>query len=104
MISVGPYLVGALQLAFVVAPLAFAAWKLRGALLPSWHGAPARLVESIVAVALLTWLMELLGVVGMLYAGTLIAASLLTASITAFLRAGGADIGLSRRAGESISA
>jgi predicted membrane channel-forming protein YqfA (hemolysin III family) len=102
-VSAGPYLVGALQLALVAVPLAFAAWKIRGAALPSWQGAPARLVEAITAVALLTWLMELLGVVGLLYAGTLIAASLLIASITAFLRAGGPDIGLSRRAGESMS-
>lgn len=104
MVSAGPYLLSALQLALVIAPLAFAAWKIRGAALPAWQGAPARLVEAITAVALLIWLMELLGVVGLLYAGTLIAASLLTASITAFLRAGGAGIGLSRRAGESISA
>ncbi len=103
MASAGSYLLGAIQLALVIAPLAFSAWKIRGAALPTWQGAPARLVESIVAVALITWLMELLGVVGLLYAGTLIAASLLTASITAFLRAGDSDIGLSRRAGESMS-
>ena len=35
--------------------------RLRQRLLPGWDGAPARLVESIVGIALLIWLSELLG-------------------------------------------
>ncbi len=103
MVSAGSYLLGAVQLALVVGPLAFSAWKLRGAVLPAWRGAPARLVEAITAIALLAWLMELLGVVGLLYAGALIALSLLAAAATAFLPGGDPDGRLTRRAGESPS-
>jgi hypothetical protein len=48
--------------------------------------------------------MEILGVLGLLYAGTLIVASLVTASLTTFLRAGGADSEPARRAGGALSA
>ncbi|MET0559674.1 MAG: hypothetical protein ABW065_13560 [Solirubrobacterales bacterium] len=102
MVSAGPYLLGVLQLALVVVPLAWSAFRIRQSVLPSWTGAPARLVESITAVALLTWLMEILGIVGLLYAGTLIVASLITACLTSFLRVGGPGGGLSRRAGETL--
>ena len=104
MVSAGSYLVGVLQLALVAAPLSWSAYRIRRAVLPRWTGAPARLVESILAVALLTWLMELLGVVGLLYAGTLIAASLITAAAVTLLPGGGAGNELTRRAGESLPA
>ena len=103
MVSAGSYLLGILQLALVAVPLAWSAYRIRRAALPTWTGAPARLVESILAVALLTWLMEALGLVNLLYAGTLIAASLIAAGLTTLLRVGGADGELSRRAGESLS-
>jgi len=77
MVDLGSYLLGALQLALVVGPICFSAYRLRRRLLPSWFGAPARLVESIVAVALLIWISEILGTVGLFYAGTLIAAAFL---------------------------
>jgi hypothetical protein len=76
-VDLGSYLLGAVQLALVLVPICFAAWRLRQRLLPGWVGAPARLVESIAAVALLVWLSEILGSLGLLYAGTLIAASVL---------------------------
>ena len=104
MVSAGSYLIGALQLALVIAPIAWSAYRIRRATLPTWTGAPARLVESITAVALLTWLMEILGVVGLLYAGTLIVASLITAAVVTLLPGGGADDGPSRRAGGTSSA
>ncbi|HEX8049934.1 MAG TPA: hypothetical protein VF504_00580, partial [Solirubrobacterales bacterium] len=75
--SLGSYLLGALQLALVVGPLAFTSYRLRRKLLPAWEGAPARLVESIAFVAVLIWISEILGTFGLFYAGTLIAASLL---------------------------
>lgn len=103
MVSAGPYLLGALQLALVVVPLAWSAYRIRAAVLPRWEGAPARLVESIAAVALLTWLMEILGVVGLLYAGTLIVAALLTAAATTLLPGGDPDGRLTRGAGEPPS-
>ena len=68
MVSVGSYLLGAAELAVVVLALGFSAVRLRARLLPSWSGAPARLVEAIIGVALLIWLSELLGAVELFYA------------------------------------
>jgi hypothetical protein len=79
-LSLGSYLLGVAQLALVAGPIAFSAYRLRQSLLPAWSGAPARLVEAIVAVALVIWLSEILGTFGLFYAGALIAASLLTAA------------------------
>jgi hypothetical protein len=93
MVDLGGYLLGVIQLALVVGPLAFSAYRLRQRLLPSWEGAPARLVESIVAIALLIWLSELLGTFGVFYAGALIVASLLVAGTMAFWPAGPAAAG-----------
>ena len=89
MLSLGSYLLGAAQAATLVAALGFAAYRLRARLLPDWLGPPARLVESIFAVALLIWLSELLGTVELFYAGTLLAAAILVASAAAFSPAGG---------------
>src|ERR1044072_8460626 len=89
MISAGSFLLGVVQLALVLVPSCFAAWRLRRRFLPSWSGAPARLVESGAAVALLILLSELLGTFGLFYAGTLIAASLLLGLATWFLPGGG---------------
>jgi hypothetical protein len=88
MVSLGSYLLGALQLALVVGPICFSAYKLRQKLLPTWHGAPARLVESITAVALIIWISEILGTVGLFYAGTLIAAAFLVLGTVAWWPAG----------------
>lgn len=89
MVDLGGYLLAAVQLALVVLPVGFSAWKLRQRFLPLWTGAPARLVESIVGIALVIWLSELLGLFGLFYAGTLIAAALLTCLAVAFLPGGG---------------
>ena len=88
MVDLGRYLLAVAQLALVVVPVGFSSYKLRQRLLPGWEGAPARLVESIVGVALLIWLSELLGLFGLFYAGALIAAALLTAGTMAFWPAG----------------
>jgi hypothetical protein len=94
MVDLGSYLLRALQLALVVAPVAFSAFRLRERLLPTWTGAPARLVESIVGIALLIWISELLGTFGLFYAGTLIAASVLLGLLIWFLPGGGAVGGI----------
>jgi len=110
MVDLGGYLLGVAQLALVVVPLASSSYKLRQRLLPAWEGAPARLVESIVGVALVIWLSEILGTFGLFYAGTLIAASLLLGLSLTFLPGGGADLGdhpeqlLQRRDGGTKSA
>jgi hypothetical protein len=93
MVDLGGYLLGVAQLALVVVPLAFSSYKLRQRLLPTWEGAPARLVESIAAIAILICLSEILGTFGLFYAGTLIAASLLLCLGITLLPGGGADDG-----------
>ena len=93
MVDLGGYLLGVVQLALVVGPIAFSAYKLRQWLLPTWEGAPARLVEAIVAIALLIWISEILGTFGLFYAGALIAVSVLLGLLTWFLPVGGADLG-----------
>jgi hypothetical protein len=90
-VSAGSYVVSALALVVVGGSTWFTAYRLRQALMPAWEGAPARLVESIVAIALLIWLGEILGTVGLFYAWTLVISSVLVAvAAGALLPAGGA--------------
>jgi hypothetical protein len=89
LVDLGSYLVGALQLALVVVPVAFSAYRLRQRLLPTWSGVPALLVESVTFVALLIWISEILGTFGLFYAGALVAASVLVGLATWFLPVGG---------------
>jgi hypothetical protein len=77
--SFGSYLLGAAQLAVLAAGFGLAAYWLRARLLPGWRGAPARLVEVIVAVALVTVVSEVLGTFGLLYAGALLVSAVLVA-------------------------
>jgi len=88
MLSLGSYLWGAAQVALVALTLGFSAYRLRRRLLPDWEGAPARLVEAIVAVALLIWIVQILGTFGLFYAGALIAAAALVAGTVALWPAG----------------
>ena len=67
--SFGHYLFGVIGLALVAIPMAMGGVRLRRLLLPAWEGAPARLAEAILAVALLTILLQLLGAFGMLVPG-----------------------------------
>jgi hypothetical protein len=90
MVDLGGYLLGALQLALVVVPVAFSAYWLRLKLLPTWEAPPARLVEAIVGIALVIWLSEILGTFGLFYAGTLVAASLLLCLLVWLLPGGDA--------------
>jgi hypothetical protein len=84
LIGAGSYLLSAAALAALVLSLAFSAIRLRRHLIPDWEGAPARLVEAILAIAILIWLAELLGTVSLLYAWTLVALSLLVAGAIAW--------------------
>jgi hypothetical protein len=101
MVDLGGYLWGVVQLALVVVPIGFSAYRLRQRLLPGWVGAPARLVESIAGIALLIWLSELLGAVGLFYAGTLIAASILLGLLAWRLPRAGGSPAVTGPAGES---
>ncbi|HEV7616351.1 MAG TPA: hypothetical protein VGO36_08980 [Solirubrobacterales bacterium] len=93
MVSLGSYLLGVAQVALVAISLGFGAYRLRSRLMPAWEGAPARLVEAIVAVTLLVWISEVLGLFGLLYAGALVGASALVALATALLPGDGAERG-----------
>ncbi len=84
MVSAGSYILSAALLVVLVLALGFSAVCLRRRLMPEWEGAPAHLVEAILGVALLIWLSELLGVVNLLYAGTLVASALLLVAAVAF--------------------
>jgi hypothetical protein len=97
-VSLGSYLLGAAELAVVGLSLGFSAFRLRRRLIPDWTGAPARLVETIVAVALLIWISELLGIFGLFYAGAVVAASVLVAVAAALSPAGGGGAGVPRGA------
>jgi hypothetical protein len=91
MVSPGSYLLGAAELALVALSLGFGAFRLRRRLLPAWEGVPARLVEIVVGVALLTWISEILGTFALFYAGALVGACVLLALATALLPAGGGE-------------
>lgn len=103
-VSAGAYIVSAVALLAVGASIAFSAFRLRQRLLPGWTGAPGRLIESILALALLIWLGEILGTFSLLYEWVLVAASLVLAGAiawcfrakkpeTAPLPVGGTDLG-----------
>jgi hypothetical protein len=79
--SFGSYLLGAVQLIVLAAGFGIAAYMLRARLLPGWRGAPARLVEITFGVGLLTVAAEVLGTFGLLYAGALLAAAVLSALV-----------------------
>src|SRR4051812_9464215 len=93
MVDLGGYLLGVVQLGLVVVPVGFSAFRLRRRLLPGWAGAPARLVETIVGVATVIWLSEVLGTFGLFYAGALVVAALGVAGTVAIWPAGPAAAG-----------
>ncbi len=84
MVSAGSYILSTIALAALAFSLGFSAFRIRRRLLPDWAGAPARLVESIVAVALLLCLSQLLGTFQLFYPAILLAASLLLAGAIAW--------------------
>jgi hypothetical protein len=65
-LTLGDYLIGFHGLVAVAIPMGVAAVRLRRYLFPAWTGAPARLVEAVLGVSLLTVLLQLLGAVGIL--------------------------------------
>ncbi|HEU4907149.1 MAG TPA: hypothetical protein VFT19_13695, partial [Solirubrobacterales bacterium] len=79
MVSPGSYVLSVALLAVLTLSLGFSAVSLRRWLMPAWQGAPARLVEAIVGVALLIGLSEILSVLDLLYAGALVGAAVLVA-------------------------
>lgn len=74
-LDLGAYLGGVAELAAIAVALAFAAVRIRAWLLPGWSGAPARLAESVVGLALLLAIAELLGAFGAFEEAPLLIAS-----------------------------
>jgi hypothetical protein len=93
--------VSALALVVVGGSIWFTAYRLRQRLMPAWEGAPARLVESIVAIALLIWLGEILGTFGLFYEWIFVGASVLLAVLAKTLLPGGGAVGGSAAEGEA---
>jgi len=99
-VSAGSYLLSVVLLAAVVLSVGFSAFRIRRHLLPAWEGAPARLVEAVLAVALLIWLCELLGLFGLLYASTLVIESLLLAAGVAIWTMDASSVGGAEEGGD----
>lgn len=86
--SAGEFTGGAVMMLILVAAFAFGAVRLRGRLLPSWDGAPARLAEIVLGISLLVVVLELVGVVGLYRPGWVLAAAMI-AGVGTGLAAGG---------------
>jgi hypothetical protein len=100
MLSLGSYLLGAALVGILALSLGFSAYRLRQRLLPAWDGAPARLVEIVLATALLIWSSELLGTFNLFYAGSLVGFAVLLSALVALWPGGGAGAGAPRGAEE----
>ena len=85
MVSAGSYILSAIALVAVGLSVGFTAYRLRGRLIPTWQGAQARLIEAVVAIALLIWLGEILGTFGLFYDWVYVVASILVAAMAGAL-------------------
>jgi len=72
--SVARYALGAATLIVVIGGLAIAAVAVRRRTLPEWTGAPARLAEAVIGLALLIAILEVLGTVGLFELGAIVVA------------------------------
>jgi hypothetical protein len=95
-VSTGRYLLGIIALLLICGALGRAAFLIRRRFFPDWTGAPARLAESVIGLALLVALMEILGAVGLFRLIPLVVGSLAIGMGTQ--RAIPADAGASPRA------
>ena len=86
------YLLGIAELALVVGPLVVAAVALRRRWLAGWSGSPAVVAETVIALALLIGIAELLGLVGLFRPAALLGASVACGvAAWSFARRGGSD-------------
>ncbi len=94
--SAGRYALGVAALILVCGSLGLAAVTLRRRFFPGWSGAPARLVESVIALALLVGLLELLGTVGLFSLGPIVGASVVVGLVVGLV----VRLGVARALGE----
>jgi hypothetical protein len=78
-LSTGRYALGVIGLLLIVGSLGYAALLVRRRLLPDWVGAPARLAEIVIGLALLTAELQLLGTVRLFRFIPLVVGALLAA-------------------------
>jgi hypothetical protein len=78
-VTAGRYVLGVAATLIVLASLGSTAVSLRHRYLPDWTGARARLAEVIIALATLTGLLELLGLIGLFRLGPIVLACVLVA-------------------------
>ncbi|MDQ2940502.1 MAG: hypothetical protein M3R23_08240, partial [Actinomycetota bacterium] len=74
MLDAPAYLLGTAALLASLCALGFGAARVRTRLLAGWSGLPARLADAVITLALLIWIAELVGAVGMLERAPLVAA------------------------------
>src|SRR5688500_16213417 len=80
------YLLGCAVLALIAGGFALAAWQLRRAFFGGWSGAPARVVEAVIGIALLTLAAEALGTFAAFEAWTMILAGVVAAAASSWAR------------------
>lgn len=73
--SVWHWITGVIGMSVIVLSLGYAAVVLRRWVLPGWSGSPARLAELVLGLAVLFAIAQILGVIGLLQAPLLVAAS-----------------------------
>ena len=69
MLGLGRYLLGVAEIGVLIGFAGLGAARLRARLLPDFEGAPARLATAVIALALLLWVAEILGLFGVFEAG-----------------------------------
>jgi hypothetical protein len=77
----GTYVIGSVSATAVAASLGFGAWSLRRAVLPEWGGAPARLAEVVIALAVLFGVAQVLGTFGGFRRDAMFLACIATATV-----------------------
>ncbi len=102
-LTAGRYALGVVTLAIVAGSLAFAAVRIRRRWLHEWTGAPARLAECVIGIALLTGVMQVLGTVGLFRLVPLVVGCAVVGLVSAWALPGG-DLSHPRgtRSGETV--
>jgi hypothetical protein len=90
--SLARYGLGAVSLALVGGSMGLAAVSVRRRFFAGWSGAPARLTEAVIGLALLIATLEMLGAVGWFLLGPIVAASVVVGAGATWLAGGGRAI------------